>query len=126
MREPEDAAFHEGFHQLRRLIDKGPDTAIEVLALLAPRIAHTPGADLPRVLAEGDEGPAMSELRFRRIVETTERRALYRPLMRAIRLVGGRIDFIHLTKSLIYWGDDQRRAWAREYFTHHRDPKDMK
>jgi len=117
VRRPEDAAFHEGYHQLRRLIKNGSDAAVEVLAILAPNIAHTPGAHLPRVLGKGEEGPVMSPLRFRRIVETVERRALHRPLMRAIRLVGGKIDYLHLAESLLMWGDAMRRGWAREYYT---------
>ena len=129
VRRPEDAAFQEGFHQLMRLIptqNRDQIHALEVLALLAPRVAHTAGLHLPRALAGIDDGKVMSPLRFRRIVETIARRELFLPLMRALRLVDGKADFMHLTRSLLFWDEDRRRDWARDYYEHYEDKKKTK
>mgnify|MGYP000860977718 FL=1 len=61
-------------------------------------------------------GARVSGLRFRRLLATPERDQLLSPLVRALRLTGGRANLLEIARSAFFWGDRVRKRWAYDYY----------
>jgi CRISPR system Cascade subunit CasB len=59
----------------------------------------------------GDK-PVVSELRFRRLLESPDIDALFTGLRRALPLIGYRCDPLALATDVVNWGDVVRKRWA--------------
>lgn len=73
-------------------------------------------ADDARTLAQrlGGANPAMSELRFRRMLRA-EGEDLTNALRRAVGMAGHRCDVAALGRDILFWGDNVRIAWTFHY-----------
>lgn len=72
------------------------------------------GKSLAVQMAEGSP-PAVSELRFRRLLQR-ERPELYAALIRVLRMLGKKADLHDLADSVYYWGSGVKKRWAADYF----------
>lgn len=63
----------------------------------------------------GTDRPVLSELRFRRLLQTAPEEKLA-AFKRLVRILGGKADVADLTDSYLFWGDQVRERWAVEYF----------
>jgi CRISPR system Cascade subunit CasB len=94
----------------------------ESLSAVAGLLAHIKeddaGAVLPKSLshrAEGSDRPAVSELRFVRLLESPDLDALFGGLRRALPLMGHKVDVVALANDVIGWGDAVKKRWAYGY-----------
>lgn len=112
-----------GFQRLvRRLRARGfpaqlsPDQQ-DRLAVIAGVLAHLASADgrrLPDAM-RGDDKPKVSELRFRRLLESPTLDDLFSGLRRTLPLIGAAADPAKLANDIWFWGDTVRKQWAYEY-----------
>jgi len=119
---PVEVVFCPAYHRLRRDLNRiGPinDHGLSVIAGLA---AHLRDLDvskpvsaqmaIPRSLGKAP----VSDSRFRRLLKVDNRNELFNPLIRIIRLLDGRLNFINLADGIYWWNDSVRRQWAFEYY----------
>jgi CRISPR system Cascade subunit CasB len=88
-----------------------------LVALLAhlKNISDTP---LPVVMGRAKRGEksAVSELRFRRILEAPDMDALFSGLRRALPLIDAEANASRLIDDIFGWGDFVKRQWAYAYY----------
>lgn len=90
----------------------------ERLALIARVLAAVKEHDkrpLARRFGQG-EPPALSPLRFQRLIRTRDPGELARALRRALPLVAASCDVIQLSRDLYWWNERVRIAWCFQYF----------
>jgi CRISPR system Cascade subunit CasB len=66
-------------------------------------------------LGSGTERPVLSELRFRRLLQTT-REDRIPAFVRLVRMLGAKVNIVDLAESFLFWGDKRRQKWAFDYF----------
>lgn len=76
-----------------------------------------------RTLDEGKKWPRtrqtpapLKENRFKRLLRTDGIEDLYRPLIRAVRLLNGRADVVRLAGDIYFWSERTRQNWASRYY----------
>lgn len=89
------------------------------LAIVAAVVSHV-RMDRPNTAVAGAMGagtkPAVSDLRFRRLLATTDPEDLRRGLVRAVHLLERTADVGALAEAIFYWGDPVRLRWAEDYY----------
>ena len=106
-------ALNDAGHGLHHRAD-GPDR----LALIAVALAHVKegrGAAAARGFGAGDP-PPLSSIRFNSLIRTKAPRELIRPLVRALKIIGGRTDARKLARDLYWWNERVRTAWCFDYY----------
>ena len=63
---------------------------------------------------DDDEKPAMSENRFRRLLQTPPN-DLLEPMRRLVRLAKD-ANVADLAESILYWGDPRKKRWIFDYY----------
>lgn len=63
----------------------------------------------------GDDKPAVSELRFQRLLESPDIDALFTGLRRALPLCKHRVAVKSLAQDVLGWNDTVRKRWAYDY-----------
>lgn len=122
-----EVELHPEFHRLRRRLPEGAPIAARQLPMLVGLSSHLRvGEAKPRLGGDGSlasvfglqesKRPLLAEARFQRLLAETETAALYPKLVRALRMVQGRVGISELWQSLAYWNDRTRRAWAYAYY----------
>lgn len=112
-------AFHRLHHRL--LAAGWPDESWrnDRLAAAAGLLAHVKEADdrsLPQAMSERDgDKPRVSELRFKRLLDSPDAETLFVGLRRALPLIQNRCDPCALATDVVNWGDIVRKRWAYEY-----------
>lgn len=91
------------------------------LAAVVGLLAHVKQGD-ERSLAKGmsrrdEDGdrPCVSELRFRRLLESPDIDSLFTGLRRVLPLMNHGVDVLALANDLVHWGDAVRKNWAYQY-----------
>lgn len=64
---------------------------------------------------QGADRPAVSELRFVRLLESPDMDALFAGLRRVLPLMDGAINVLALTNDILSWGDRVKKDWAYSY-----------
>jgi CRISPR system Cascade subunit CasB len=94
------------------------DRLAQIVGLLSHVKTSRNDVTLARQMATARGGePAVSELRFRRLIQR-ERDDLYPAMIRILRLLDGEANIYDLAQSIYYWGDDRRKRWAYDYYGH--------
>jgi len=120
---PEEVVMVPAFHRLCRRVRplmKDEREGWEMrMAAIAGLLAHVRKLESRKTLAEqmamGDT-PAVSELRFRRLLQR-DRRELFGALIRMLGLLDKKANLFDLARSVYYWGDKERKRWAFAYFS---------
>jgi len=109
----------------RRLCDAGWATTSrnDALAAAVGLLAHVksePPDDRPvaasmSAAVKGGNSPEVSELRFKRLLESADLDTLFTGLRRALPLVNHSVDVIALANDLVEWGDKVKKDWAYSY-----------
>lgn len=89
----------------------------ERLAAIAGLLAHVKKLDersLPVIMSEG-ERPPFSELRFRRLLESSSLDEVFSGLRRALPLVSYQANVLELANDMLFWGDSIKKRWAYTY-----------
>lgn len=139
---PDEVIFERAFHRLLQSLERAEPPlflrirerrrALAALAGLAarvrehvpaPRTAVTHASALARQMGtagarKGSMGPAVSEMRFRRLLTSTDLDDRFFQLARVIHLLGDRIDLLSLADGVFDWNDDPdlRQHWAYDYY----------
>ncbi len=113
-------AFHRLCSRVRPLM-KGEHDGWEMrMAAIAGLLAHVrklePHKTLAKQMAMGGDTPAVSELRFRRLLQRN-REEFYVALIRTLGLLDKKANLLDLACSVYYWGDSERKRWAFAYFS---------
>ena len=111
--------------RLARALDmmRCPEPAAEVAAVLAHVKTHDPSRKVAQALGTRsvkDAPPAMSELRFRRLLQAGTAEERMTAFRRAVRLLGGTVNVADLAESLLAWshpdwGEQERIRWLFRY-----------
>jgi CRISPR system Cascade subunit CasB len=89
----------------------------ERLATIAGLLAHVKVQDersLPLAMSEG-ERPPFSELRFRRLLDSSSLDEVFGSLRRALPLVSYQANVLELANDILFWGDGVKKRWAYTY-----------
>ena len=88
----------------------------QIIGLLAHVRVNHPGSPIAVQMAtERAGGPAVSELRFRRLLQRS-REEFYPAMIRVLRLLRGEANICSLAESTYFWGDAVRKRWANDYY----------
>lgn len=63
----------------------------------------------------GEDRPRVSELRFRRLLESPDLDALFIGLRRVLPLINHGVDVLALANDVVHWGDPVKKRWAYTY-----------
>jgi CRISPR system Cascade subunit CasB len=90
------------------------------LAAAVGLLAHVEDNDeralaLTMSLAEDSNRPPVSELRFRRVLESPDLDSLFLGLRRLLPLMKNRANILELTNDVIRWNDSVKKRWAYAY-----------
>lgn len=142
---PDEVLLLRGFHRLQLYIDRAEtdgQCSDQQLAIIAGVLSHVkpseavknqvddtfaqqmalpqkyvdPGRKRPKRL---DGKARVSGLRFRRLLQITDRNDLFRPLIRVIHQLGGEANVQALANDLYFWrktGKTTRQRWATDYY----------
>ena len=89
----------------------------ERLAALAGLLAHVKNPNersLPVIMSES-ERPPFSELRFRRLLESSSIDEVFSGLRRALPLVAYQANVLELANDVLFWSDGVKKRWAYTY-----------
>ncbi|MCO6428714.1 type I-E CRISPR-associated protein Cse2/CasB [Nitrosomonas communis] len=89
----------------------------ERLAAIAGLLAHVKVQDersLPLAMSEG-ERPPFSELRFRRLLDSSSLDEVFGGLRRALPLVSYQANVLELANDVLLWSDNVKKRWAYTY-----------
>lgn len=64
----------------------------------------------------GADAPKLSELRFRRLLQTERGEEQVTAFVRLVQLLGGKIDVARLADDFVFWNDRVKREWAFDYY----------
>ena len=110
-------------HFYRQMVQAGwsadapDDWKSERLAAIASLLAHVTSEDvrtLPLAMSDGDK-PVFSELRFRRLLESSTIDEAFTGLRRALPMISNKANIHQLATDVLYWGDDVKKRWAYNY-----------
>lgn len=109
--EPKVIALHEA---LRDHSPRDP-LVLAALAQLLSAVEANPPQRIARAFGTGDE-PALSNLRFQRLIRIEDRRELAVALRRALPLIGNACSVAALARDFLYWSESVRIRWCFDYF----------
>ena len=121
-REAADVYANPSFHALLRRLganataDDRLARAAAVLAAILARVERHQDGGFARQAAAGEDGPNLSELRFRRLLQKQTAEELQGDLGRALHVLDKTADVRDLARSILRWNDETRRRWAFDYF----------
>lgn len=116
-----DVRFQPSWHDLARRVGGAQtlsDRDREQLAVVGAVLAHVrtlSGGSVAEAMGVGDK-PAVSDLRFRRLLATEDPEELRVAMIRTMHLLGGTADVAVLADSIFNWGDGRRLKWAEDYY----------
>jgi len=122
-----EALMCPSFQRLqRRLVAISPEMfssghQLDRLAMACALLSHVRGASnlsVPQAMSartKGAERNPVSELRFKRLLESPDDEALFTGLRRALPLIDQTVDVLSLASAVLWWGHEVKRAWAYEY-----------
>lgn len=118
------AVTHELYHDIRNAEGgrdlregSGPQRLTLIAAVLAGIESHD-GATLARRFGplRSGEAPALSSMRFQRLLRAPDDWALAVALRRALPLVNRTANVTRLGTDLLHWGERTRSRWCFDYF----------
>jgi len=115
-----EALMCPSFQRLqRRLVAISPEMfgkgyQLDRLAMACALMAHVSKPSELSVPKATDRNP-VSELRFKRLLESPDDEALFTGLRRALPLVDRTVDLLSLASAVLYWGNEVKRNWAYDY-----------
>ena len=118
---PVEALMVDAAHDLAKALNRGERDWVAIgtlAATLAHVRTHDPHPRMARLFGKqgGADTPVVSELRFRRLLQTEPGVERMAALRRALALTGGRANVADLADSLLFWNDRTRTRWLFEYY----------
>lgn len=94
--------------------EKSRDDRLAVIAGVLVHLKSHSEFRLPQAM-RGEDKPKVSELRFRRLLDSPSMNDLFTGLRRVLPLIDGAADIHQLSADIWYWGDRVRKQWAYDY-----------
>lgn len=131
---PEDVLLTEAFFSFLQYVPHAWRAEQQLMgsALVAAVLAWVkedkPTESFASQLKGHDERPLMSEMRFKQLLKSRTPEEFYRRLLRAIRLLDGKVNLLSLTADILQWyrefylGPERNPVnrlavkWARDYY----------
>lgn len=114
----EEAALASGTQDLcRKLHARFEDLdRLGAIAALASHLKALESRPLAAAFAGKGDAPALSDLRFRRLIQCQEAADLFPLLRRALGLLDKTANLEDLARSLWHWNDRTRKRWTFTYY----------
>lgn len=120
----DEVLLTEAYHKLRKRLGavgftpKAEGRLGAVAGLLAHVEENIDETGIAAQMAGGtqDEEAPLSGLRFRKLLKIESHEDLYRPLMRAVRLLDRHVNAAALAVDVFFWDSSVRKKWARDYY----------
>ena len=119
-----EVMFIPAYHKLRRELRALGEVNDRALACMAGILAHVKNdspeqsiANLMSARKEQGETPRVSELRFRRLIQSESHEDIFGPTIRIVRMLDGSVGIAGLAKDLYEWGDRTKKQWAFDYYS---------
>lgn len=91
---------------------------VAVIVGLAAHLKENVSLSLPEAMSyrrEGSDRNPVSELRFRRLLESPDIDTLFSGLRRILPLINHAVDLRSLSRDVFGWGDGVKKRWAYAY-----------
>jgi CRISPR system Cascade subunit CasB len=72
---------------------------------------------------EGSDRTVVSELRFKRLVESPDLESLFTGLRRTLPLIGHKVDVGAMADDVFEWGERVKKRWAYAYYDNNTAPR---
>lgn len=119
-----EVAFTPSFHRLRKDLLEEFNVNLKSLAIVAGVLSHVKNNDAGSGFAvqmatptSGSSNARVSGLRFRRLLTIEDRRELFTPMIRTVRLLDGTANLFDLANSIYWWNEFTKKQWAYDYYT---------
>lgn len=117
-------AYQRVYHAMLAAHEGPPWTSwqqdrLAALAGLAAHIKRSSNRSLPQEMhqhPEGGERNRVSELRFKRLLESPDVDSLFTGLRRVLPLIEHQVDLASMASDLFRWNDAVRKRWAYAYY----------
>jgi len=126
---PDEVALQSAYYKLlESLLElEGVDTFSKMipsrLPIIVGLIAHIKEDDSRCPIAkamgmkhQGSDRPAVSDLRFLRVLRTEDSVELYIMMIRIIKMLGNTANVRDVIMSLFFWNEQTRKRWASQYY----------
>lgn len=107
--------FHRLFNSLKNFGDVYEDGLATVAGLLSHVKKHIPSIKMAGQMSQGDK-PAISDLRFRKLLKIQTHAELYPAMIRIIKHLNGTMNIEDLANSVYYWNDKTKKEFAFNYY----------
>ena len=94
--------------------NNGRNERLSAIAGLLVHVKMQGERSLPVTMSDG-ERPPFSELRFRRLLESSSLDEVFIGLRRALPLVAYQANVPELANDVLFWGDSVKKRWAYTY-----------
>lgn len=126
------AAYQRAYWALHQAHEGTPWAAWQQdrLAAVVALAAHVRGdgaLSLPHAMHQkvgGSDRECVSELRFKRLLESPDMDSLFTGLRRVMPLIEHRVDVRAMAQDVFGWGDGVRKRWAYDYYDPTSTPAD--
>ena len=91
---------------------------VSALVALAAHVKDSSPMSLPQAMSfrpEGSDRNPVSELRFRRLLESPDMESLFSGLRRTMPLIEYKVSPVKLADDIFSWGDGVKKRWAYAY-----------
>lgn len=109
-------AFYNIAEPLEEVGASKRESIAAVIGLLANIRQDSAQLSVPKAMAQGDNKPTVSSLRFRRLLEAQTIDELYPLMRRVLGLLDKTANVVDLAASVYDWDNETRKRWAYEYF----------
>jgi len=123
-RSPAQVCFEPVFHRLITALGpvgmKYPDRIAVIVGVLSHVRTNIPSmkfASLMGTAKEKMKKARVSGLRFRRLIQYSEREDLYLPLIRMVAMVDDSANVADLAESIYWWNERTKKDWAFAYYS---------
>ena len=116
-----DVFLNPDYIYLKRDLGQEAPNDLHVIASLLSFVDDTGDATktLAEAMVKGSDRPAVSEIRFRRLLACETCEELHPQLLRALKILkcsSSIINLDDLIRSIRFWDDKTKRRWAEDYY----------
>lgn len=112
---PVEVLAEPAVFRLSQGLDLRDPARLTLIAQVLAVVKTHDGVPVARAFGRG-ESPALSQLRFQRLIRATAPTELSRALRRALPMVDAGCDVARLGQDLYWWNEDVRIRWCFDYF----------
>ena len=123
-RSPAQVCFEPAFHRLVAALGPTGEMYPDRIAVIAGVLSHVrtniPSKRFAALMGTSKEKmkkARVSGLRFRRLIQYSDREDLYLPLIRMVVMVDDSANVADLAESIYWWNERTKKDWAFAYYS---------